>query len=114
MKMPCVRGVLQSAFAVLAFAALSPALSQTQVIDATTAAGDKVRLLPDGRWEYVDPKKQAAMPKPAAAAAAQPAPAAAQSAPSSGPTQGGLFGVGRSIQPGDPDYNRGSLNPRGR
>ena len=86
----------------------SMAFAQAPAIDATTAAGDKVRLLPDGRWEYVDPKKQAEMPKPAPAAAAQPA-----TAPSA-PTQGGLFGVGRTIQPGDPDYNRGSLNPRGR
>ena len=90
------------------------ALAQTQTIEATTAAGDKVRLLPDGRWEYVDPKKQAAMPQPAPAAAAQAAPAAAQAAPAAGPSQGGLFGLGRTIQPGDPDYNRGSLNPRGR
>jgi hypothetical protein len=88
------------------------ALAQTQAIEATTTTGDKVRLLPDGRWEYVDPKKQAAMPKPAAAA--QPAPATAQAAQGAGPTQGGLFGLGRTIQPGDPDYNRGTLNPRGR
>jgi hypothetical protein len=93
-------------------------LAQSQAIEATTASGDKVRLLPDGRWEYVDPKKQAAMPKSApGAAAAQSAPAA-QQAPAAGaasaPTQGGLFGIGRTIQPGDPDYNRGSLNPRGR
>ncbi len=26
--------------------------------------------------------------------------------------QGGLFGLGRDIMPGDPDYNRGSLNPK--
>jgi len=92
------------------------ALAQTQVIEATTTTGDKVRLLPDGRWEYVDPKKQAEMPKAASPdAAAQPAPAAAQTTPAAaGPSQGGLFGVGRTIQPGDPDYNRGSLNPRGR
>jgi hypothetical protein len=95
-------------------------LAQQQAIEATTTAGDKVRLLPDGRWEYVDPKKQAAMPKPATPAAAVPAatpsaPAAAQTAPAAaGPTQGGLFGFGRTIQPGDPDYNRGSLNPRAR
>ena len=77
-----------------------------------------MRLLPDGRWEYVDPKKQAAMPKPAPGAAAAPSAPAAAQAPAagaaSGPTQGGLFGIGRTIQPGDPDYNRGSLNPRGR
>lgn len=90
------------------------AFAQGQAIEATTTAGDKVRLLPDGRWEYVDPKKQAAMPKPAPATAAQPAAAASQAAPAAGPTQGGLFGLGRTIQPGDPDYNRGSLNPRSR
>ena len=29
------------------------------VIEATTATGEKVRLLPTGRWEYVDTAKQA-------------------------------------------------------
>ena len=28
--------------------------------------------------------------------------------------QGGLFGLGRTIPPGDPDYNRGSLSGKGR
>ncbi|MCX7893434.1 MAG: hypothetical protein N2544_13875 [Burkholderiales bacterium] len=93
------------ATAVLVAGSAGAALGQAQPIEATTASGDKVRLLPDGRWEYVDPRKQAAMPKPAAPAA---------QAPASGPAQGGLFGIGRTIQPGDPDYNRGSLNPRGR
>ena len=28
--------------------------------------------------------------------------------------QGGWLGIGRTIQPGDKDYNRGSLNPNRR
>jgi hypothetical protein len=104
--------------AVVALAASLHVHAQTHVIEATTSTGEKVRLLPDGRWEYIDPKKQAAMPTPApGAAAAQSAPAVPQApagSAASAPTQGGLFGIGRTIQPGDPDYNRGSLNPRGR
>jgi hypothetical protein len=104
--------------AVVALAASVHVHAQTHVIEATTSTGEKVRLLPDGRWEYIDPKKQAAMPTPApGAAAAQSAPAVPQApagSAASAPTQGGLFGIGRTIQPGDPDYNRGSLNPRGR
>lgn len=70
-------------------------------IEATTAAGDKVRLLPNGRWEYVDADKA----KAAKALADQfpenhTRPVAAQ---------GGVFGVGRTVMPGDRDYNRGSL-----
>jgi hypothetical protein len=74
-------------------------------IEATTTGGDKVRLLPDGRWEYVDDGKRAEAQK---AQAQQPA---AQNAQQSCPPgwQGGLFGVGRCIPPGDPQYNRGSL-----
>jgi hypothetical protein len=73
-------------------------------LEATTTGGDKVRLFPDGRWEYVDPAKRA----PAPATAVQPA---AQNAQPSCPPgwQGGLFGFGRCIPPGDPQYNRGSL-----
>ncbi|QEL65746.1 hypothetical protein OTERR_22700 [Oryzomicrobium terrae] len=70
-------------------------------IEATTATGDPVRLLPNGRWEYVDADKA----KAAKALADQfpenhTRPVAAQ---------GGVFGVGRTVMPGDRDYNRGSL-----
>jgi hypothetical protein len=54
---------------------------------ATTADGQAVHLYPNGRWAFVD-----------AARAAE--------------AQGGVFGVGRTIMPGDKDYNRGSLNPK--
>ncbi len=89
--------------------AASSAFAQPAPIDATTAGGDKVRLFPDGRWEYVDPKKQAEMPKPPAAA---PAAAAAGSQACPPGSQGALFGIGRCIPPGDPQYNRGSLGKK--
>jgi len=85
--------------------AASSAFAQPASIEATTAAGDKVRLFPDGRWEYVDPKKQAEMPAAAPAAAT----AASKACPPG--SQGSFFGIGigRCIPPGDPQYNRGSL-----
>ena len=77
-----------------------------QMIEATTAAGEAVRLLPNGRWEFVDAKRQAEAKKVADTYPEndlRPAKA-----------QGGLFGIGRYVMPGDPDYNRGSLSGKGR
>lgn len=74
------------------------ALAQEGVIEATTAKGEKVRLLPSGRWEYADPAK--AEPQRKEREAEEERERAAQ---------GGLFGIGRKIYPGDKDYNRGSL-----
>jgi len=92
----------------LAFAALMAAAPQAvaQAIEATTPTGDKVLLHPNGRWEYVDQKKAEQ-----ARAVAQQYPENQGCPPGS---QGGLFGVGRCIPPGDKDYNRGSLNPNRR
>lgn len=73
------------------------------VMDATTTAGEKVRLLPNGRWEYVNEQKAAA-----AKAVADQYPEN-QLRPQA--AQGCLFGIGRCIMPGDKDYNRGTLNP---
>ena len=73
-------------------------------LGATTVDGQKVRLFPNGRWEFVDQAKAAAAQKVAAEFPEnklRPADA-----------QGGIFGVGRTIMPGDKDYNRGSLNPK--
>lgn len=74
-----------------------------EVIDAATAAGEKVRLLPNGRWEYVDAQKAAV------------ARAVADRYPENRlrpmDAQGCLFGIGRCVMPGDKDYNRGTLNP---
>ena len=115
------------------FAAIRPAMAATVIgaavlappaagqasrpIEATTPAGDRILLYPDGRWEYADPAKRAATPAPSAAqpvapaAAPQPAVAAGACPPGA---QGHLFWVGRCVLPGDPDYNRGSLSGKGR
>lgn len=73
------------------------------VIEASTAAGEKVRLHPNGRWEYIDAQKAAA------------AKAVADQYPENKlrpmDAQGCLFGIGRCVMPGDKDYNRGTLNP---
>ena len=87
---------------------LAPAAAVAQaqggeLIEATTASGEKVRLHPNGRWEYVDAQKAAA------------AKAVADQYPENKlrpmDAQGCLFGIGRCIMPGDKDYNRGTLNP---
>lgn len=78
-------------------------LDRTPVM-ATTASGEAVRLYPNGRWEYVDAKKaEQAQAQAAQYPENQTRPAAAQ---------GGLFGIGRLVMPGDKDYNRGSMNPK--
>ena len=71
-------------------------------LEATTGGGDKVRLFPNGRWEYVDAKK-AEVQKPVVQAYEK------KQDEDKSREQGGLFGLGRKIKPGDPDYNRGSL-----
>ncbi len=73
------------------------------MIDATTTSGEKVRLHPNGRWEYVDAQKAAA-----AKVVADQYPEN-QLRPQA--AQGCMFGIGRCIMPGDKDYNRGTLNP---
>lgn len=89
---------------------LASALAGAQELDrtpqeATTAKGEKVLLHPNGRWEYVDAKK------------AEAAKVVAQQYPENKTrpvdAQGGWMG-GRMVMPGDKDYNRGSLNPKGR
>lgn len=73
-------------------------------LEATTVDGQKVRLFPNGRWEFVDQAKAAAAQKVAAEYPenkVRPAEA-----------QGGIFGIGRTVMPGDKDYNRGTLNPK--
>jgi hypothetical protein len=105
------RGWRALAAGALAVFALSAAYAQTPApIETTTPAGDRILLYPDGRWEYADPAKRAASPKPAPPAAATPV-AAGACPPGS---QGHLFGIGGCVVPGDRDYNRGSLSGKGR
>ena len=74
---------------------------QAGEIEATTAAGEKVRLLPNGRWEYADAKKAGPQRK-----------AQAEELERERGAQGGWFGIGRKVYEGDRDYNRGSLGRR--
>ncbi|MBC7802983.1 MAG: hypothetical protein H7Y16_03820 [Candidatus Parcubacteria bacterium] len=69
-------------------------------IRATTASGEKIRLFPDGRWEYAEPLKAEPQRKAREAEAERERNA-----------QGGWFGFGRKLYEGDKDYNRGTLNP---
>lgn len=73
-------------------------------LEAVTVDGQKVRLFPNGRWEYHDAAKAAEAKK---VAAEYP-----ENKTRPVDAQGGVFGFGRLIMPGDKDYNRGSMNPK--
>jgi hypothetical protein len=73
-------------------------------LEAATVDGQKVRLFPNGRWEFVDAAK--------AAEARKLATEYPENKVRPAEAQGGMFGIGRTIMPGDKDYNRGSLNPK--
>lgn len=88
----------------LAAAGIAAAELDRTPLEAVTVDGEKVRLFPNGRWEYVDAAK--------AVAAQQAAVKYPENQTRPEGAQGGLFGVGRTIMPGDKDYNRGSLNPK--
>lgn len=76
-------------------------------LEAVTVDGQKVRLFPNGRWEFADAAK--------ATEAQQLAAQYPENKTRPIEAQGGLFGgLGRTIMPGDKDYNRGSLNPKAR
>ncbi len=80
--------------------ASSSALAQDQPVEATTAAGEKVRLFANGRWEYANEQKAVVQRQALEVETARERAA-----------QGGLLG-GRRIYEGDKDYNRGTLNPK--
>lgn len=71
-------------------------------IAAKTATGEDVLLFPNGRWEFVNATK--------AAEAKKVADKFPENKVCPAGSQGGLFGVGRCIMPGDKDYNRRSLS----
>lgn len=96
-------------FALMLALAAGPGLAaelERTPLEATTVDGKQVRLFPNGRWEYVD--------SALAAAARQRAADYPENKSRPADAQGGVFGVGRTILPGDKDYNRGSLNPKNR
>ena len=75
--------------------------AEEQSVEATTATGEKVRLFPNGRWEFANPQK-AEVQRQAAQADLDRERA----------SQGGFFGLGRRLYEGDKDFNRGTLNPK--
>lgn len=92
-------------FFVLAAGLVGAAELDRTPLAAVTANGEKVRLYPNGRWEFVDTAK--------AADAKQLAAQYPENKTRPIEAQGGLLGgIGRVIMPGDKDYNRGSLNPK--
>lgn len=99
-----MRVVLIAAMLGLVSAGVAGAELDRTPVEAVTVNGEKVRLFPNGRWEYVDPAR--------AAAARQTAAKYPENQTRPEGAQGGLFGVGRTIAPGDKDFNRGSLNPK--
>ena len=99
-----MRGALLLIAALAAGPALAAELDRTPV-EAQTADGQKVRLYPNGRWEYVDAAKAVEAQK---VAAEYP-----ENKTRPVESQGIIIGgVGRYVMPGDKDYNRGSLNPK--
>lgn len=99
-----MRSIVAAAAGLLLVLAVPVAQAQGgELIEATTASGEKVRLHPNGRWEYLDAQK--------AAAAKTVADQYPENKLRPMDAQGCLFGIGRCIMPGDKDYNRGTLNP---
>ena len=88
-------------FRSLASAGQSAWAQQDQPLEAVTATGEKVRLFPNGRWEYLNEQKAVAQRQAVEADIARER-----------SSQGGFFGLGRRLYEGDKDYNRGSLNPK--
>ena len=88
-----------------------PAWAQSDVIEATTTSGERVRLMSNGRWEYVDQKKAAVQQEARRQEQVQREAEIKRERSAQG---GGLLGLGRTIYEGEKDYNRGSLNPKTR
>jgi len=84
----------------------APAEDAGSDIEAVTASGDKVILQPNGRWKFVEKEKAVAAEK-----IAKQYPENKGCPPGA---QGGAFGLGGCIMPGDKDYNRGTLSGKGR
>lgn len=99
---------MRAALLLIAALAAGPALAadlDRTPVEALTADGQKVRLYPNGRWEFVDVAKAAEAQK----VAAEYPENKTRPVESQGIVIGG---VGRYVMPGDKDYNRGSLNPK--
>jgi len=119
-----MKRIVMAAIGLMLAAGIASAQQVKEPIETTTPTGEKIRLFPDGHWEYIDPQKASVQRTERAAevkkqqvmqqSAQQNAPPSPQQASNNcaGAQGGGQIGLGRTICPGDPDYNRGSLNPK--
>lgn len=100
-QLPVVLAALILAVTPLALADIADTPDRTPLA-GKTAKGEDVLLFPNGRWEYVNTTKAAEAKK------------VAEQFPKNKlrpeGAQGGVFGIGRYIMPGDKDYNRRSLS----
>lgn len=100
-QLPVVLAALILAATPLAWADIADTPDRTPLA-GKTAKGEDVLLFPNGRWEYVNTTKAAEAKK------------VAEQFPENKlrpeGAQGGVFGIGRYIMPGDKDYNRRSLS----
>ncbi len=100
-QLPVVLAALILAVTPLALADIADTPDRTPLA-GKTAKGEDVLLFPNGRWEYVNTIKAAEAKK------------VAEQFPENKlrpeGAQGGVFGIGRYIMPGDKDYNRRSLS----
>ena len=100
-QLPVVLAALILAVSPLAWADIADTPDRTPLA-GKTAKGEDVLLFPNGRWEYVNTIKAAEAKK------------VAEQFPENKlrpeGAQGGVFGIGRYIMPGDKDYNRRSLS----
>ncbi len=102
-----------AAIGLLLAAATASAQQPAGPVEATTATGEKIRLMPDGKWEYVEGQKAAEQRTERAVVAKKQEEAQKVENDRERNAQGfSMFGLGRKIYPGDPDFNRGSLNPK--
>ena len=100
-------------FAFACALAAGAASAQSTPIEAVTPTGEKVRLLPDGRWEWVDGQKAAVQRTERAVEVKRQQDVREAELKRERAAQGsGLLGLGRTIYEGDRDYNRGTLNPK--
>ena len=100
-QLPVVLAALILAVTPLALADIADTPDRTPLA-GKTAKGEDVLLFPNGRWEYVNTTKAAEAKK------------VAEQFPENKlrpeGAQGGVYGIGRYIMPGDKDYNRRSLS----
>jgi hypothetical protein len=108
-----MKRITMAAFGLMLVAGMATAQPAKQPVDTTTPSGERIRLFPDGHWEYLDGQKAAEQrTERAVEAKKQEEVRKTEVARERKAQGGGQIGLGRTIYEGDPDYNRGTLNPK--